>query len=278
MAEVTGLVFGAVSLATLFSTCAQLFDCFELGRSYRYDYELACTKLDLLKTRLSNCGHELNIQRGAYESVAHSKRWTAEEEDIVGRSLAGIEHILGNTSLLEEKYRLVPSSKRSLGIHSLNSRTEGASYQQNISSTSKFTSSRLSLLRRRTIWAIHDKAKFDDLIDDLSFMMSNLEKVTVMSYRDRLSGSPLKAQQSSQKQPQQATYPQTGTTVKGKQTNEPHAVGFQGSLAPDNRPVSVEGAQQNNGGAVGIQGGATTEGLLALQGKAQAAYEAQKKG
>lgn len=38
--------------------------------------------------------------------------------------------------------------------------------------------SSLSLLRRRILWAIHDKSKFDNLIQDLSFLIENLEKVT----------------------------------------------------------------------------------------------------
>ena len=271
MAEVTGLVFGAVSLASLFSTCAQLFDCFELGRSYRDDYELACNKLDLLKTRLSKCGHNLNIQGLGYESASVPRRWTTEEELVVRRSLEGIKRILGNTSLLEEKYRLEQTSKRSLRFCSAKSTSEGASNQRNILSISKSTSSRLSLLRRRTIWAIHDKAKLDDLINDLSFMMSNVEKVTESTSP---SGSPPKPTAAAQ----HTTHPQTGITIKGKQTNFADAVGLQGSLAPDNRALSVKGDQDNQGFSVGIQGGATAEGLATIQDRTKARYEGQNKG
>ncbi|KAF2232564.1 hypothetical protein EV356DRAFT_517322 [Viridothelium virens] len=166
MADVAGLVIGAIALASLFSTCIELFDYFELGRSYACDYQLACTKLGLLRARLSQWGDALNVAAPGGEHPVLRDCWPIEGE-IVGRSLLGIQSILDNTTLLVEKYNVERKGRsmiKSLTVQARQIIRAG-------------TDSNSRLIRRRTLWAIHDKVKFDALIQDLSFLIENLEKV-----------------------------------------------------------------------------------------------------
>lgn len=189
MADVTGLVIGAIALASLFSTCIDLFDRFELGRNYAYDYQLACTKLCLLKTRLSAWGFSLNIGAPGHEHPTLRRHWT-EEQEVIGRSLFGIREIFGNAALLAEKYKLTATRSRafrSVIAH----RSKEIAWDAADSAPSTTSDSSWALLRRRTTWAIHDKQKFDTFIQDLSFLIENLEKVTErlgMSQREQGSG------------------------------------------------------------------------------------------
>ena len=175
MADVSGLVIGAVALASLFTTCIELFEYFELGRNYAYDHQLAITKLTLLKARLAGWGLSLNVRSPGHEDSGLRKSWPSER-DVVGRSLFGIKDIFENASLLVDKYKLTPRRTRTfrlvppLGSDALLPLTTDPRVRT-------ATSSNWLHLRKRTKWAIHDKQKFDRFIDDLSFLIENLEKV-----------------------------------------------------------------------------------------------------
>ena len=59
--EPIGLAFGAVGLATLFSTCIDCFAFVEYGRAYGRDYEILLTKFDIEKTRLLQWGDGVGL-------------------------------------------------------------------------------------------------------------------------------------------------------------------------------------------------------------------------
>ena len=176
MADVSGLVIGAVALASLFTTCIELFDYFELGKNYAYDHQLAITKLTLLRARLAGWGLSLNINSPGQENSGLRRSWP-DQRDVVGRSLFGIKDIFENASLLVDKYKLTPRHSRTLKAVQPQASDVliPATVDQPVKSA---TSTNWLHLRKRTKWAIHDKQKFDRFIDDLSFLIQNLEKVT----------------------------------------------------------------------------------------------------
>ena len=176
MAEASGLVIGAIAMASLFSTCIDLFDRFELGRNHAYDYEMACTKMCLLKARLSEWGVSLNLEVPGRECPALRRHWT-EEQDVVGRSLFGIKEIFENASLLAEKYKLTPERSGTFK-NSILHRSKQAESDFPEPDSPRSTETRWSHLRKRTVWAIHDKKKFDTFIENLSFLIENLERVS----------------------------------------------------------------------------------------------------
>ena len=170
MAEAAGLALGIVALASLFTTCVELIDYFELSKSYEYDYMTACLKLSLLKSRLHTWGHAL--QPGADscqldEELGHQR---SLEKEVIRRSLQGIADILGSAEALKDKYGL--SSRKSAVVVS------GCRDPPVDRKSQRFLLSRIrgmSSVRRTTTWAIRDKQKFDNLISDLEFFISNLE-------------------------------------------------------------------------------------------------------
>ena len=175
MAEATGLVIGAVALASLFTTCIELFEYFELGKNYAYDHQLAITKLTLLKARLAGWGLSLNVKTPGHEDAGLRKSWP-NEGDVVGRSLFGIKNIFEDASLLVDKYKLTPRRTRTFKSVPL----KGSDTLLPFTTDPRVrtaTSSNWLHFRKRTKWAIHDKQKFDRFIDDLTFLIENLEKV-----------------------------------------------------------------------------------------------------
>lgn len=176
MAEAAGLAIGAIALVSLFQSTVELLEYFEAGRSLASDGELANTKLGLLEERLKQWGDDLHVENTGQEDGGVRERWE-DEGGLVTKSLKGISEILGNASQLSEKYGL--HKKRRLvwnynlpSLHPILHRTDTP-----ISSPRK--SSKISpSIHRQAVWAIKDKKRFESLICDLDFFITNLEKVS----------------------------------------------------------------------------------------------------
>lgn len=178
MAEVAGLAFGTVALASLFSACVDLIGYFELSKSFEYDYNVACLKLSLLKAKLDTCGKTLSIEDAVHEPQELRQNWS-KEQDVIVRSLLGIKNILGNAELLKDKYKLVPHKPNPLStlLAILAKSSTVADHSSPGPSRPPNSSRRLLLFRQSTVWAIRDRQKFDALLSDLEFFISNLEHV-----------------------------------------------------------------------------------------------------
>jgi hypothetical protein len=179
MAEAAGLAIGVIALASLFNSCVELLEYFELGKNYLYDYDLACTKVNILHKRLSIWGGATHIQDPDHEHPALQR---SVQRDIVSKSLHTLKDILSDTDGLRRKYDLSPVTRPSLG-------TPRRQQSHRIAHWTRH-------LRRRTTWSIRDKAKFDRFIEDISFLIENLEKVTNRSSSSDMVLPPTSSQQS----------------------------------------------------------------------------------
>lgn len=176
MAEPAGLALGTVALASLLSTCLELIEYFELGKSYEYDYELACLKLSLLKSRLDTWGHCSGVSAAHHVEEELETHWP-RERIVIHKSLQGIAGIFGNAQLLKDKYCLLPRKGRGISVGLVRSGQAPVFGHGHRRSFSDRVPS-LSFCRRSTTWAIRDKQRFDNLIADLEFLISNLEEVS----------------------------------------------------------------------------------------------------
>ncbi|KAH8781317.1 prion-inhibition and propagation-domain-containing protein [Diaporthe sp. PMI_573] len=169
MAEAAGLALGVVALASLFQTCVEFLEYFEVARNLPEDGELVSTKLSLLETRLRSCGCELKVldprrQDGGWHGAL------ADEEGVITRCLVGIRDILGDASKLRTKYGL--DKRKRLGwTFCFPFRLQHPQQAK----AGRFSS--IISLRRHVVWAVRDKKRFDSLIQDLDFFITNLEKV-----------------------------------------------------------------------------------------------------
>ena len=259
--EVAGLAVGTVALAALFTTCIELFDYFELGRNYVYDYELACTKIRLLRERLRTWGISLRVTKPGAEDSRLQASWL-ETRDVVGKSLEIIASTLQNSDMLMQRYGM----------------------RRDRSSRSSLT------FWRRSCWAIHDKRKFDILIQDLSFMIENLEKVAERLLRKRavpehhvvwsttynkpglesnlprlsLGSSSQAKHISLSTEDRQIRENGTQHIIGSEQLNTNTSIGVQGAVGHSGDTYLVRCKQKNKGGAIGVQGVISPEALAYL--------------
>ncbi|KAL9079203.1 MAG: hypothetical protein Q9157_001912 [Trypethelium eluteriae] len=157
---------------------------FELSKSYEYDYELACLKLSLLKARLDTWGRTVDVNNGGQEDTEVREQWSSEK-DVVHKSLQGIAGIFGDAEQLKSKYSVLPRKwrfKASLYRSGPARAIQGKPGRRLLGHCCN-----ISLVRRSTSWAIRDKGKFDILINDLEFFISNLEAVSLRLYTASIS-------------------------------------------------------------------------------------------
>ena len=275
-AEIAGLAIGTIALASLFSTCIELFDVVELGKNAVYDYELACTKINLLRERLWAWGRSLNVMEPGKESVALRDQWQTKRE-IVAASLIGLKRILGDSEVLMQKYNMSMSS---------------------------------ITLRKRTVWAIRDRAKFDRLIQDIGFLIEGLEKLTdsessaaraqnayeILHRRESIGDwRPTQPEetarvrkphlieqgyQGEEHAPREEYQSAAGSfaadqtrtctsekenVVSGTQYNSNDSIGIQGLLGRTGDVMCTKGVQVNSQNALGLQGAASAEAIEHLR-------------
>lgn len=176
MAEPAGLVIGAVALTTMFTSCVELADYIELGKSYATDHVRACTKLDLLKTRLWTWGEDLNISQPGYEAYELRCCWAQKpKQEVITSSLWEIQAILENVRLLTNRSKPLKRLQKDLRLL-----TAGTSQTiiscENPDHRLKSTGASLGAWKRFS-WAISYKKKIDCLLGDLEFFINNLEEV-----------------------------------------------------------------------------------------------------
>lgn len=190
MAEAAGLALGAVALVSLFQTAVEFLEYFEVAKNLRADHELAMTKINLLEVRLKQWGRDLRIQEVGEECDGWLRMYYLEDGGLITSCLIGISNILGNASQLTSKYGL-DQTKR-LSWHSFLSDVsqsctgpyrQASKFKSSYKgpcptpSTVRFSRNSTSLGGKIT-WAIKDKKRFDSLISELDFFITNLERVS----------------------------------------------------------------------------------------------------
>jgi hypothetical protein len=167
MAEAAGLVVGTIALATLFQTALDFLDCLEDAKNLTYDRKLGDTKIRLLEIRLKQWGEDMHVLHPGQEDGGLREHWM-EESGTVANCLLGIAEILSTASELSCKYDVY---KKTGFVWSSIFRPRGKPRSLQYLRT-------LGSLRQRASWAIRDKKRFDALVVELDFLITNLEKVS----------------------------------------------------------------------------------------------------
>jgi hypothetical protein len=167
--ETTGLVIGTVALASLFTACVECFDYVVVARQQARDFQIAQTKLLLVKARVAAWGVAVRASVPGDELLSLRTQWHACK-DTIGQSLDGIRKLLEDSKKLQDRYGLTAA----VGASEIVQTNELYEIEMAFDDQVLQRKTRTSLLRKAT-WALHDAKKFDTLITDLEFFVSNLE-------------------------------------------------------------------------------------------------------
>jgi Prion-inhibition and propagation len=179
MAEAAGLVIGGIALIALFDDSIKFLECIDSGRHYSKEYEQALTMMLVLRARLAAWGESVNVSQPGQELPALRNGWSKYQEP-VARSLVGIKSLFNNSKTLEQKYGLKQSSMDPGAPPLVATPSHSGSFEEleHSLATTIALRQRDTSFRKKFIWAIKDKKKFDALIAEVSAYIDGLEGIS----------------------------------------------------------------------------------------------------
>ena len=167
--EVAGLVVGAAALTSLFSLCVQCFELAQDGRHHSKDYKVLQTKFEAQKARLVLWGE----QAGLTDIAQYDERLEHPlVRPIVVNTLCCIRMLFIDGEALKKRYGLQKVKTKALATTSLREDTYARFHAQ--IDRAQVAASLITTVR----WAIDDRTKFTDLLNDLKDLIDDLESIT----------------------------------------------------------------------------------------------------
>lgn len=173
MAETAGLIIGAVSLTTIFTTCVDCFEYVQLGRNFGKDYQRALLKLDIAKLRLSRWADVVDESRNQYRvSVG-----TSAEAEKVKEILGEIVDCFAAAEKVSQRFK-TKSSSTELQVYDVNTNLEPSlrTMHDKMRDLALERQCR-STVRQKTAWALYEKKHFDRLISDVVELVDDLNQL-----------------------------------------------------------------------------------------------------
>jgi len=181
--EPVGFSIGVVALASLFTTCVECFDYIDAAQSYGRDSELLATKFDIVRSRFLIWGDAIGLLREGNSSIQSPS--VRLSQPVIERILNCIHLLFTDTDALMSRYGLEPAPNiPTPAPHTLpkpgtsNSmarfRVSFSAFKLRISKSQAGIS-----IGKVSRWTIHDRGKFEGLINDLHHFIDGLEKITV---------------------------------------------------------------------------------------------------
>lgn len=179
----------SIALVALFTTCIETIEYVEQYNNCARDVKLALTKLSLMKRRLIQWGAAVSIKSPGAETKTLRDRWPSESGVIV-ESLMEIREILENTTHMCRRYQGKGKDKEENPAKWLQWRiddcvSDGRNLWEIALPSRKRT---LRSVHLKALWVVQDRRRFEALIADFDFLLSNLEKIGERLHKERASG------------------------------------------------------------------------------------------
>lgn len=171
MAEVFGVVAGAVNIAATFSTVIEVFDYIQLGSRFGRDYQTSQLKLTLLRLRLSRWGEAVDVYNDP--QLGNPSATKAEIQ-------AAKDTLLQILALFEDSSRI----SRKFATRDGADPPPGTAGEPDLAAALTAENKMRALARRRqkgtsfarlTRWAVQHSTALRTLIDDISVLVNDLE-------------------------------------------------------------------------------------------------------
>ena len=177
--EVAGLSVGVIALAGFCSNCLEAFDLIGLAKDFSIDAEILSIKLDIEKTRLLQWAEGIELLAEDQREQRATLR-SPELQPQIERILLAVRSLLTKSEDLRAKYGLCEDESglrqatantlsRVSSARSRSFQIAFAGFQRRISRNQKNAST-----STKTIWAVKDHKKFEDLIRNLHQLISGL--------------------------------------------------------------------------------------------------------
>ncbi|KAI1179125.1 heterokaryon incompatibility protein s [Nemania sp. FL0916] len=179
MAEIFGVIAGALSVAALFNNCVASFEYIQLGRHFAQDYERCQLKIDIAQANLSRWGQAIGIDQDSRFATDNSED---ESVSLAQEILVQIGVLL--QTLEDESKRYTERKKRTktvtaedlehLQVQNMQPVAQRlhSRFKANVSQRQKGTS-----FVKKAAWALYDGKNFEKLVNEVKGLVGDLEKL-----------------------------------------------------------------------------------------------------
>lgn len=182
MAEIFGVVSGALGVAALFETCVTCFEYIQLGRRFGEDYERCQLRLDIARARLGRWGEAVRINE--------DPRFQATTEP-VDKSVQLAQSILEEIALLfqsasktSKRYELRADEGDLVLLEPKKMKPVGRALHDKLSNLSYWRQKRTSMAKK-VAWALYEGKTLEKMVDDVAGFIDELEKAFPVEVRCR---------------------------------------------------------------------------------------------
>ncbi|PCD32307.1 hypothetical protein FGRA07_09559 [Fusarium graminearum] len=182
MAEVAGLVLGAVGVAGLIGAFKDTIDLFGLladARDLGRDYEILKIKFDIQKTLLLQWSDRVGLLRtNDYDPLLDQ----AHIREAIGETLSCIRLLLTDGTALRSKYGIdvvddQVGASHLTSVSSISAWRMGVFKNQYDDFKKRMAQGNEMPFRSRALWAVRDKTKFQVLVADLADLITTLDRL-----------------------------------------------------------------------------------------------------
>ncbi|KAF5625055.1 hypothetical protein F52700_9430 [Fusarium sp. NRRL 52700] len=173
MAEIFGIVTGALSVAALFNNCVDTFEYIQLGRHFGEDFQRCQLKLDVAKTRLGRWGEAARVNNEArFATTSPTDRAVQNAQEIL-EDIAGCFEAARNKSRRYEarnnghELEVFQDSDMNPTFRRLHNRSRDITRQRQ----------KATGMAKKVAWALYDGKSFERIIDQISSWVDELEKL-----------------------------------------------------------------------------------------------------
>jgi hypothetical protein len=174
MAEPFGITAGAIGIATAFTACINCFEYIQFGRHFGRDFQTDLLTMSCARLRLTRWGESVNI----YNDLRLGKPdTTAPEIQLAKDTLLQIVVLFAQTEEISKKYKLTAKVGEDLSAFSATDMDPTLIALDNKLKELAIKRQKGSRFLKLTSWAIYRRAEFRHLIDDITSLIDNIEKL-----------------------------------------------------------------------------------------------------
>ncbi|KAK1762770.1 prion-inhibition and propagation-domain-containing protein [Phialemonium atrogriseum] len=172
MAEVAGLVTG---LAGLVSNCVDCLEYIRLGRNFGRDYQTCQLRLDVAKTRLGRWGEGIKVNQD-FPSVTESSPSGDQRFQLARSILEQIMLLFESTQKTSQRYESVAEQRDLVLFDEDEMKPIFRGLHNRLKSLARRRQKNTSLCKK-TACALYDAKSFDRLLDNITALVEELEKL-----------------------------------------------------------------------------------------------------
>jgi hypothetical protein len=174
MAEPFGIVSGAISIASAFTACVDCFEYIQFGRQFGRDFQTNQLVLSCARLRLTRWGESVNVYD---DPNLGNPDATAPEIQLAKDTLLQILVLFAQTEEISNKYKLNAKVGEDLSSFSATDMDPALMALNNKMKELATKRQKGSRFLKLTSWAVHYKAEFEHLINDITSLIDNIEKL-----------------------------------------------------------------------------------------------------